>query len=152
MRIWPNTEPPPPSHPPPLNHLVKASRADSSLGGGAPAYTATAGGVLGARAPLNAVPTAVQGRPSHSLIVGFPSVISTAVSGQIGFLSSHRSRRKKPRHKWCIIARAWALSSRRPWHPGGLLRPHEAEEGNARCRPHVNRRPRLDQEDTPSHF
>jgi hypothetical protein len=39
MRIWPNTELPPPSHLFSLNHLVKASRADASLGGGAPPTT-----------------------------------------------------------------------------------------------------------------
>jgi hypothetical protein len=87
-------------HPPLLIHLVKASRTDSSLGGGAPAYTATAGGVLGAGALPDAVPTVVEGRPSRSLIAGFPSVVSTTVSGQIGFLLSHRSRRKKPHRKW----------------------------------------------------
>jgi hypothetical protein len=108
VRIWPNTEQPPPSHPPPLIHLVKASCVDSSLRGEAPAYTTAAGGVLGVGASSDVVPTTVEGRLSRSLITGFPSVVSTAVSGQIGFLSSHRSRRKKSRHKWCTIGWAWA--------------------------------------------
>jgi hypothetical protein len=137
VRIWPNTELSPPSHPPPLNHLVKASYADSSLGGGAPDYNAAARRVLGAEAPPDTVPTAVEGRLSRSLIAGFPSVVSTVVTGQIEFLSSHRSRRKKPHRKWCTIAWAWALSSRWPWRPGALLRPDEAEEGDAPVAVHV---------------
>jgi hypothetical protein len=137
MQIWPNTKPPPPSHPPPLNHLVIASRANLSLGGGAPAYTTAVGGVLGAGAPPDAIPTVVECRPSRSLITGFPSVVSTTVSGQIGFLSSHRSCRKKPHCKWCTAAWAWALSSQRPWHPGALLRSDKAEERDVPAAVHV---------------
>jgi hypothetical protein len=108
MQIWPNTESLPPSHPLPLIHLVKAYHVNSLLGGGAHTYTTTAKGVPGAGAPPDAVPTTIEGRPSRSLIAGFPSVVSTAVSGQIGFFSSHRSHRKKPHHKWCTIGWAWA--------------------------------------------
>jgi hypothetical protein len=87
---------------PPSSRYTGASRADSSLGGGDPVYTAAAGGVHGARALPDAIPTAIDGRLSCCLIVGFPSVVSTAVSGQIGFLSSRRSRRNKHHHKWSL--------------------------------------------------
>jgi hypothetical protein len=73
-----------------------------------PAYTATARGVLGARVPPDVVPTTVEDRPSRFLITGLLSIISTAVSGQIGFLSSPRSRRKKSHRIWCPVARVSA--------------------------------------------
>jgi hypothetical protein len=111
-----------------LIHLVTTSRADSSLGGGAPTYIAAAGGVLGAGALLDAVPTAIEGRPSRFLIDGFLLVVSTTVSGQIVFLSSPRSHRKKPHRKWCPVAQ----------RPGAaLLQPNEAEEGDAPAAIHV---------------
>jgi hypothetical protein len=141
MRISPNTEPPPPSQ----IRFTKASRSNSLLGGGAPAYTSTAGGVLGARAPLDTVPITIEGRPSRFLIAGFLSVISTTVSGQIGFLSSPRSCRKKPCRIWYTVARPWAPSSQQPWHP---RRSASAELSQGRRRspdhPFIDRRPRLE--------
>jgi hypothetical protein len=106
----------------PSSHLTGDSRTNSSLGGGSLAYTATTGEALGAGVPPDPIPTTVEDHPSRSLIAGFPSVVSNAVSGQIGFLSSCRSRRMKPRHKWCTVARAWVLSSRRPQCPSGFVR------------------------------
>jgi hypothetical protein len=119
VRIWPNTKPPLLSHPLPLIQLFEASRVDSLLGGGAPIYTATAGGVHGARAPSDALPTIVEGCQSRSLVTGFHLVVSSAVSGQIGFLSSHRSCRTKPHRKWCTVARAWAFWNQ--WHGAMVL-------------------------------
>jgi hypothetical protein len=64
MQIWPKTESLPPSHPPLLIHLVKASSADSSLGGGAPTYPATAGAL-----PEGA-PTTIEGCPTRTIAAG----------------------------------------------------------------------------------
>jgi hypothetical protein len=55
------------------------------------------GGVHGAGAPPDAIPTAIKDRPSRFLIVGLLSFTSIVVSGQIVFLSSPRSHREKPR-------------------------------------------------------
>jgi hypothetical protein len=104
------------------------SYVDSSLGGGSPTYTAAAREALGAEAPPDIVPTTIEDRSSCSLITGFPSVVCTVVSGQSRSLSSCRSRRKKPHHKWCTVARAWVLSSRWPWRPGGSVLPDRTEE------------------------
>jgi hypothetical protein len=113
---------------------TRDSRTNSSLGGGSPSYITAAREALGAGAPPDVVPTTVEDHPTCSLVVGFPSAISTMVSGQIGFLSSYRSRRKKPRRKWCTVARAWVLSSRRPWRPSGFVRPDRAKvEGKPRA-------------------
>jgi hypothetical protein len=67
-------------------------------------------------------------RPNRATIACSPSSVSFTVSVQNEFLLSCRSRRTKPHHKWCTIARAWALSSRWPWRPGGSVRPGRAEE------------------------
>jgi hypothetical protein len=92
----------------PWRRYTGASHSNLLLGGGAPAYTATARGVLGAGVPPDIVPTTVEDRPSRFLITGLLSIISTAVSGQIGFLSSPRSRRKKSHRIWCPVARVSA--------------------------------------------
>jgi hypothetical protein len=91
---------------PPLSHYTDASRSNPSLGGGAPTYSTADTGVLGAGAPSDAVPTVVEGYPSLFLVASFLSIVSIAVSGQNGFLSSPRSCRKKPRRIWCPTARA----------------------------------------------
>jgi hypothetical protein len=109
------------------SHRTKVSRTDSSLGGGSPTNIAAAGEALGVGAPLDAVPTAVEDRLSRLPIVSFPWSVSTMVSGQIRFLSSCRSCRKKHCRKWCTVARVWVPSSRRPWCPGGSVRPDKAE-------------------------
>jgi hypothetical protein len=83
--------------------------------------------------------------PSRYLIAGFPSVVSTVVSGQIGFLSSCRSRRKKSRRKCCTVARAWVLSSWWPWRRGGSVRPDRAEvEGKLLSRRILDGRSKLE--------
>jgi hypothetical protein len=87
-----------------LSHYTGASRSNPSLGGGAPTYTATAGGVLGAGAPSDAIPTAIEDCPSRFLVACLLPIASTVASGQIGILSSPRSRRKKPHHIWCLVA------------------------------------------------
>jgi hypothetical protein len=108
---------------------------DSSLGGGSPAYTTAAG----------AIPTAVEDRPSRLLVTSFLRFVSTMVSGQIGFLSSCRSRRKKHHRKWCTVAHVWVLSSRRPSHPGGSIRLDRAEvEGNLLSHQILDGRSRLE--------
>jgi hypothetical protein len=109
------------------SHRTRDSRTDSSLGGGSLAYTATAGEALGAGAPPDVVPTTVEDHSSRLPIASFTWFVFTMVSGQIGFLSSCRSRRKKHRHKWCTIARVWVLSSQRPWCPGGSVWSDRAE-------------------------
>jgi hypothetical protein len=48
------------------------SRADSSLQGGSLAYTIAIEGVLGAGAPLDAIPTATEDHLSHLPITSFP--------------------------------------------------------------------------------
>jgi hypothetical protein len=121
------------------------SCADSSLGGGSPAYTAATGEALGAGVPSDTIPTAVEDRPSRLPIASFPWFISTVVSGQIGFLSSCRSHRKKHPHKRCTLARVWVISSRRPWRPSGSVRPDRAEvEGKLLSRPILDGRSRLE--------
>jgi hypothetical protein len=57
------------------------------LGGGAPAYTVAVGGVLVAGALLDAIPTAVEDRPSRLPVASFPWSVFTAVSSQNEFLS-----------------------------------------------------------------
>jgi hypothetical protein len=96
----------------PSSHCVKDSRADSSLGGGSPAYTVTAGGV---EAPSDAIPTAIEDRPSCLPIASFPWSVFTAVSSQNGFPLSSRLHMVKPHRVSCTIAGAWARPSRRPW-------------------------------------
>jgi hypothetical protein len=54
MRIWPNTSHHCRATTLSSSHRTGESRADSSLGGGSPAYTITARGVHGARVPLDA--------------------------------------------------------------------------------------------------
>jgi hypothetical protein len=121
------------------------SHADSSLGGGSPAYTVATGGVLGVGAPLDAIPTAVEDCPSRLPIASFPWFISTVVSGQIGFLSSCRSHRTKHPHKRCTLARVWVISSWRPWRPSGSVQPDRAEvEGKLLSRPILDGRSRLE--------
>jgi hypothetical protein len=137
----------------PSSRRTRDSRANSSLGGGSPSYTTPAREAPRSGAPPDAVPTAVEDRPSRSLITGFPSIISTAVSRQIGFLSSCRSHRKKLHRKWCTVARALVLTSWWPWCPGGSVRPDRAEvEGKLLSRQILDGRLILDQEDTPSRF
>jgi hypothetical protein len=87
MQIWPN----------PSRHCLAMtlssslrtgdSRADSSLGGGSPAYTVAAKGVLGTGAPPDAAPTTVEDRPKRLPITSFPWSIFTTVSSQNEFLS-----------------------------------------------------------------
>jgi hypothetical protein len=57
---------------------------------------------------LDAVPTTIEDCPSHFFVTGLLSIVSTVVSGQIGFLSSPSSRRKKPHRIWCPVDRASA--------------------------------------------
>jgi hypothetical protein len=66
----------------PSSHYTGASRANPTLGGGAPAYTSTAGEVLGAKASSDIVPTAFEGHPSRLPVASFPWSISTMVSLQ----------------------------------------------------------------------
>jgi hypothetical protein len=72
--------------------------------------------------------TAAKSHPNRATVTRSPSYVSFNVSVQNKFLLSCRSRRKKPHRKWCIIAHAWALSSRWPCCPGGSVRPGRAEE------------------------
>jgi hypothetical protein len=67
---------------PPSSRYTGASRANLTLGGGAPTYTTAVGEVLGAEAPLDVIPTTVEGRSSHLPIASFLWSISTAVSLQ----------------------------------------------------------------------
>jgi hypothetical protein len=63
-----------------------ASHSNPTIGG-APAYTITTGGVLGAGAPLDAVPTTIEDCLSRLPVASFPWSILTAVSSQNEFLS-----------------------------------------------------------------
>jgi hypothetical protein len=127
VRIWPNPSRHCRATTLPSSRCTGDSCTDSSLGGGSPAYTATAGEALGAGTPPDAVPTAVEDRPRHLPVTSFQWFISTAVSGQIGFLSSCRSCRKKHCRKWCTVARVWVLSNWWPWRPGGSVLPDRAD-------------------------
>jgi hypothetical protein len=106
MRIWLN-----PSHHCRAMTLSSSRRAedsciDSSLGGGSPAYNITAGGVLGDGALPDAIPTAVEDRPSRLPIASFLWSVFTAVSSQNEFPLSSRSRRVKPHRVSCTVAGA----------------------------------------------
>jgi hypothetical protein len=57
------------------------------LGGGAPAYTVTTVGVLGAGAPPDVVPTVIEDGASHLLVASFLWSVFTTVSSQMS--SSH---------------------------------------------------------------
>jgi hypothetical protein len=127
------------------SHRTKVSRTDSSLGGGSPTNIAAAGEALGAGAPLDAVPIAVEDRPSRLPVVSFPRFVSTMVSGQIGFLSSCRLCRKKHCRKRCTVARVLVPSSRWPWCSGGSVRPDKAEvKGKLLSHRFLNGRSRLE--------
>jgi hypothetical protein len=73
--------------PPPSSRYTGASRSNPTLGGGAPAYTITVGGVLGVRAPSDAIPTAIEDRSSRLPVASFLWSVFTAVSSQNEFLS-----------------------------------------------------------------
>jgi hypothetical protein len=72
--------------------------------------------------------TTAKSRLNYVAVARSPSSISFILSVQNEFLLSCRSRRKKPHHKWCTVAQAWDLSSRRPWRPGGSVWSGRAEE------------------------
>jgi hypothetical protein len=84
--------------------------------------------ILVAGGPSEEPVTVAKSRPNRAAVARSPSSVSFTVSVQNEFLLSCRSHRKKPHHKWCTVARAWALSSRWPWCPGGSVRPGRAEE------------------------
>jgi hypothetical protein len=111
-----------------------------SLGGGAPAYTAIVRGVHGARAPLDTVPATVEDHLSHFLVVGLLSIVSTMVSWQIGFLSSSRSRRKKPHCIWCPVAQASATP-----RPAAMALPASVSPASGKRRRNHHRRSSVDQ-------
>jgi hypothetical protein len=60
MRIWPNPSRHCRATMLPSSRHIGDSRADSSLGGGSPAYTVTIGRVLGAGVPLDAASAIVE--------------------------------------------------------------------------------------------
>jgi hypothetical protein len=99
----------------PSSRYTGASSTNTTLGGGALTYTATAGEFLGARASPNVFPTDVERCPSHLPIASFPWSVSTTVSWQNEFPLSPRSCRIKPHQVSCIVARDWARPSHRPW-------------------------------------
>jgi hypothetical protein len=85
-----------PSKPLSSPRYSKDSRTDPPLGGGSNAPTAASGAIPGVEAPPEAAPAITKGRSSYLRIASLQSYVSTAVSGQNRFLSSPRSRRKKP--------------------------------------------------------
>jgi hypothetical protein len=90
--------------------------------------------ILVAGGPSKEPVTTTKSRLNPATVVCSPSSVSFTVSVQNEFLLLCRSRRMKPHHKWCTIARAWALSSRRPWRPGGSVWSGRAEdEGTSRA-------------------
>jgi hypothetical protein len=91
------------SESPPSPHYSKDSCTKPPLGGGTPAPTAASGAVQGAEAPPEATPTVTKGRWNRLTIASCPPVVYTVVSGENGFLSSPRSRRKKRFSDWCSI-------------------------------------------------
>jgi hypothetical protein len=56
---------------------TEATRADSTLVRGAPAYTATTGANLGARAPPDASLAAVEDQPNRLITASLPLPISS---------------------------------------------------------------------------
>jgi hypothetical protein len=78
----------------PSSHCTGDSRADSSLGGGSPAYTVTAGGVLGARVPLDAAPAIIEDRQSCVVITNHERAVSATVNLQNEWMSTSRLCRK----------------------------------------------------------
>jgi hypothetical protein len=131
----------------PSSHHTGDSCADTSLGGVSAAYTVAVGGVLGATAPLDAVPTVVEDRPSRLPNSLFPCSIFTVVTSQNEFLSSPRSRRKKPCVVSCTVARSWLTQAT----SNGTFRCSVSvgldwERRRACRRPRVNRRLRLERE------
>jgi hypothetical protein len=107
-----------------------ASRVDSSLGGGSPAYTATFGGVLGAGKPPDAVSATVEDHLSCLPIANFPCSVLTAVSSQTG--SSHPLDHVGRNHVvFGALYLKFELSLHQPWHPGGSVWPGRAEEGDS---------------------
>jgi hypothetical protein len=87
MQIWPNPSRHCRATTLPFSHRTGDSHADSSLGGGSPAYTITAGGVRGSRAPPDAIPTTIEDRPSRLPVASFPWSVFTTVSSKNKFLS-----------------------------------------------------------------
>jgi hypothetical protein len=63
------------------------SHADSSLGGGSPAYTIVTRGVHGDGAPPDAIPTTVEDRLSRLPVASFPWSVFIVVRSQNEFLS-----------------------------------------------------------------
>jgi hypothetical protein len=94
MGIWPNPSRHYRAMTTPSSHRTEDSRADSSLGGGSPAYTVTIRGVLGARVPLDVIPTVVEDWQRCAVVASLERVVSAAVSLQYKCMSTSRSRRK----------------------------------------------------------
>jgi hypothetical protein len=80
VQIWPNSSRHCRDTTLSSSHHTEDSHADSLLGGGSPAYTITAGGVLGAEVPLDAAPVVVEDRQSHDVVASLERVVSVAVS------------------------------------------------------------------------
>jgi hypothetical protein len=145
------TELPPPSKPPSLICLAKASRIDSSLGGGAPTHTAATEANLGAKAPLDATPTAIEDWLSHTVVTNHPPSVSFTVSLQNKLLLTSRSFRKKPCHVYYPVGRAWAPPPPATMAPG-LCSFREPSQARRRTpgHPFIDRRSRLKWHRTPS--
>jgi hypothetical protein len=114
------------------------------LGGGVPTTNAATGAVPGAGAQLEAAPSTVEDQPSYPIPASSPLSVSTVVSEQNGFLSSPRSRRKKPRCLWCPITQA---STSPP-----LFYPRRRDEEDATAAIHPAIVAKIKQSDTPSLF
>jgi hypothetical protein len=138
--------------PPPLSRYTGASHSNLSLGGGAPAYRTAAVEVLGARAPPDTVPAAIEDRPSRLLIVSLLSIVSAAESMPNGIPFPSRSRRKKPCFVSCPVARARAPPCCRPWHLSDLCFAHFIESKKLPSRPPLDLCSRLEPIHTPSMF
>jgi hypothetical protein len=111
----------------------------------------------GARQSCRAAPrcqSTTGGRPHHhqaptglnrAVVARSPSNVPFTVSLQNGFPSSSRSHRVKPCHGSCIVARAWAHPSWRPWRPPSSISPALLSWRRSRGhRPISSRRSRLD--------
>jgi hypothetical protein len=87
MRIWPNPSRHCRATTLPSCRCTEDSHADSSLGGGSPAYTVTTREVLGDGVPPDAIPTTVEDRLSRLPVASFSWFVFIAVNLQKEFLS-----------------------------------------------------------------
>jgi hypothetical protein len=130
---------------PPSCYCIEASRANSLLGGWAPATTAGIEAIPQAEAPSEVATTAVAEPQSRLPITSYQWSVSTVVSVQNGFLSSPRIHRKKPFKVWWSME--WVLALLIVGHgdaPKLCFIGAEEQRRKCCCRPYLDECSRLD--------